>query len=173
MQELLEKIMAILEAQDAKIKALEAQLEASGSDMGTLIDVAYNQADRENYGEFSNKHRGKFEPYLDVMDKLEGGDSFRAIYDKSFDLDDMEGYDEENYVSEVLASVIEMINSLKAIVPPEAQEALEEAEEAIMEAAIEAEPGLIEETEINDSAPDAWTPEDLEKEVLEGPALYK
>jgi len=87
MNEVFEKIMAILEAQDAKIKALEKQIEVYGGGMDTLLDVAYSDKDREIFNDFSGRHRAKFEPYLGIMDKLEGGDSFRAIYDRSLDME--------------------------------------------------------------------------------------
>jgi hypothetical protein len=170
MQEVLTKILAILEAQDAKIKALEAELKAYGDGFGTVLDSVYNQADKEHYGAFSERHRAKFEPYLDIMDKLEGGDSFRAIFDRSMDLGEEEGYEEGAYIEGMLANIIETIESLKSVVPPEAQEALADAEEAIVEAAIEAQGPAepVEEVEIIDPAPDEWSMEDLEKQKLEG-----
>jgi len=176
MQEVFEKIMAILEAQDAKIKALEKQLEACGGGINTLVDVAYNQADRNCFNRFSEKHRTKFEPYIGIMDKLEGGDSFRAIFDRSLDVDSQEGYDEELYVETMLSNIIETINALKEVVPPEAREALEDAEEAIQEAAIENDlsQGLPEvEPEIKDPAPDEWTVEELKKIKPEGRQEYR
>jgi len=175
MQELLEKILAIVEAQDAKIKALEKQIEAFGGGIDTLIETAYNTENNGRYEAFSGRHRAKFEPYLDIMDKLEGGDSFRAIYEKSIDLDSEEGYSEENYVEGMLTNIIETINSLKAVVPPEAREALEDAEEAIVEAAIEAkEPTLFEDdAEIKDPASEEWTVEELERIKPEGRQEYR
>ena len=173
MQEVLEKILSLLEAQDAKIKALEAQLEAYGGGMDTLIECAYSTADNDRYGGFSERHRSKFEPYLEIMDKIEGGDSFRNIYEKSIDFDSEEGYDEDTYVEIMLTNIIETINQLKAVVPPEAQEALEDAEEAIVEAAIGAQEGEIIEDEIRDPAPDEWSTEELEKTKPEGRQIFR
>ena len=133
---ILQQILGVLEAQDAKIKALEAQLEASGVDIGDIVDVLHSKVDGERFEAFSGRHRGKFEPYLDLMDKLEGGDSFRAIYDKSNEFSSEDGYEEDAYIDGVLASVIETIEGLKAVAPPEVQSALEEAEEAVKEAAV-------------------------------------
>lgn len=172
-KEMLEKILAILEAQDAKIKALEAQLEAYGGGVDDLVDTMNNDKDEGLFNEFSDRHRSKFDPYMEILGKLEGEDAFRKIYDESKNLSSTEGYDEETYIGEILAGLVETINSLKAIVPPEAQEALEEAEEAIVDAAIETqETEIIEETEIDDLAPDEWSEEELEKEKLEGHLLF-
>jgi len=55
MNEVFEKIMAILEAQDAKIKALEKQIEVYGGGMDTLLDVAYSDKDREKMCYFIQK----------------------------------------------------------------------------------------------------------------------
>lgn len=185
MQEVLEKILAILEAQDAKIKALEAQLEAYGGGIDTLTQTVFNAADKEHFGAFSDKYRSKFEPYLAIMDKLEGGDAFRAIYDKSVDFTGEEGYEEGAYVDGVLADIVETINALKAVASPEAKPALEAVEQAVTEAAVTAkeeapaqpeptepapEPEVIEETEVDDSAPDEW--KNLEKEKLQGRRLF-
>ena len=173
MKEVLEKILAILEAQDAKIKALEAELEAYTGGTDTLIDTIYQDKDSAWFNEFSGRHRAKFEPYLGLMDKLEGGDSFRAIYEKTKELDGTEGYEEGAFVDEILSNVIATIESLKAVAPPAAQPALEEAQEAIVEAAVEAkEEAPIEEAEIRDPAPDEWTAEELAKAKMEGPRLF-
>ena len=178
MKEVLDKILAILEAQDAKIKALEAELKVYSEGTDTLIDTIYEDKDSQWYNEFSGKHRAKFEPYLGLMDKLEGGDAFRVIYDKTKDLSGTDGYEEDAYIESVLANVIEMIESLKAVTPPEAQPALEEAQEAIVEASIEAQTEekpadqeIIEEK--GDAAPDEWTEDDLAKEKLEGHRLFE
>ena len=183
MQDVLNKILAILEAQDAKIKALEAELKAYTDGTDTLLDTIYMDKDAEYYQGFSDRHRSKFEPYLGIMDKLEGEDAFRKLYNSTNDLSGSEGFDEEAYVSEVLANTIETINSLKAVVPPEAQAALEVAEEAIAEAAVEAqepvveevikEPVVEEEAEIEDSAPDDWSEAELEKEKMEGRRMFE
>jgi hypothetical protein len=174
MQEVLEKILVILEAHDAKIKALEAQIEACGVDTGDIVDVLYGKLDGDRYDAFAGRHRAKFEPYINLMDRLEGGDSFRAIYEKSNELDGEEGYDEEAYINQMLAEVIEIIDSLKSVVPSEAQEALEIAEEAIVEAAAETqEPELFDDAEIKDPAPDEWSEEELEKERLEGRQMFR
>jgi hypothetical protein len=177
MQEVFEKIMAILEAQDAKIKALEKQLEAYGGGVDTLIDVAYSQADKNCFNKFSEKHRAKFEPYVGIMDKLEGGDSFRAIFDRSLDMDEQEGYDEELYVEGMLTNIIETINALKEVLPLEAREALEDAEEAVIEAAAEVDSvnthADIPEPELKDPAPEEWTVEELEKVKPEGRQEYR
>jgi len=170
-KELLEKILAVLEAQDAKIEALEKSLEAMGDPIDTLIDTLYHDKDSEMFNAFSERHRSKFEPYLGVMDKLEGRDSFRALYDRANELDQEEGYNEDSYISDVLASVIETIDGLKAVAPPEAQEALDEAQEAVAEAAIEAQEP--EEAEIKDPALDDWSEEALEKEKLEGRQMFR
>ncbi|MCL2880308.1 MAG: hypothetical protein FWF29_08700 [Treponema sp.] len=173
-KELLEKILAVLQAQDARIKALEAQAETDFDTMSNLVDIIYEDKDSQWYRDFSDKYRSKFEPYLKVMDQLEGGDSLRVIYDKTKDIGGAEGYDEGAYVDSVLASVVEMIDSLKGAVAPEAKEALDDAKEAVVQAAqADKEPELFEETEINDSAPDEWSAKDLEKEKLEGRRLYE
>ena len=170
MQEVFEKIMAILEAQDAKIKALEKQIEAYGGGFDTVLETVYSGADRDRFNAFSEKHSAKFAPYIGIMDKLEGGDSFRAIYERSLDMDGQDGYDEDQYVDGMLANVIETINALKEVVPPEVVPALEQAEAAIQEAAIEndAAEGLPPET-IDD---DEWSVENLSKEKLEGRDIF-
>ena len=156
---ILQQILSVLEAQDAKIKALEAQLEASGADVGDIVDILHGKIDGERFEAFSGLHKAKFDPYLPIMDKLEGGDSFRAIYDKSDEFSGQEGYEEDAYIDGVLASVIETIEGLKAVAPPEAQPALAEAEEAVKEAAIASEG-------------DEWSEEELQNEKLEGPQLF-
>jgi hypothetical protein len=178
MQEVLEKILAILEAQDAKIKSLEAQLEAYGGGLDTLIENAHSGLDGDRFRAFSGKHRAKFEPYLPMMDKMEGGDSFRSIYDSMENMSGEEGYDEDAYVDTMLKSVIETIESLKTVVPAEAIPALEQAEAAIEEAAVtnDTAEGLPAETieeaagegEIKDPAPEEWSVEELEKLKPEG-----
>ena len=173
MQEVLEKILGLLEAQDAKIKALEKQLEVYGNGFSTVLDTVYNDAYAKDLGAFSERHRSKFEPYLDVMDRLDGGDSFKAIYEKALDLNAEDGFDEDAYVDGMLANIIETINSLKSVVPPQAQEALEVAEEAIVTASMEAEGGDQVVLETGEDAPEAWSEEDLKKERLEGPRLFE
>ena len=176
MQETLEKILSILEAQDAKIKALEAQIEAMGGGVDTLIETIYCDKDDQMFNSFSEKHGSKFAPYVDVMDKLEGGNSLRSIYEKTKELDSTEGYTEDAYVDGVLANIIETINSLKAVVPPEAVEALENAEEAIVDAAVANDlgEGLMENAEEADGAdPEEWSEEMLAKEKLEGRAIFE
>ena len=183
MKEVLDKILAILEAQDAKIKALEAELKTYTGASDTLIDTIYADKDADWYNEFSGKHRAKFEPYLGLMDKLEGGDSFRAIYERTKDLSDAEGYDEDTYVNDILAQVVETIEGLKAIVPPEAKPALEEAGEAIKEASVTADvaesptestPEATEgPAEAAETPPDEWSEEELAKEKLKGKRLFE
>jgi len=176
MKDVLDKILALLETQDAKIKALEAELKEYSGLSETLTECIYRDKDAEWFDEFSDKHRSKFEPYLGMMDKLEGGDAFRAIYEKSKGFIGDEGYEEDAYVDSILAKVVEMIESLKAVVPPEAQPALEKAEEAIQEAAVanDAAENLPDEAvEAAADPPDEWSEEALEKEGLEGPQLFK
>ena len=180
-KEILEKILAILEAQDAKIKALEAQVGDQFDYLQEMVQWVYEDKDEGWYNDFAARHKSKFEPYLGVMDKVGGGDTFRAVYDKSKDLmGSMEDYDEDAYVGAVLADIVEVINGLKSVVPPEAQEALEEAQEAVVEASIEAQgpaaasPAAAEPAE---SEGDAWPEEemmkDLEKERSEGREMYR
>jgi hypothetical protein len=173
MHEMLEKILAILEAQDAKIKAMEAQLEACGVDTGDIVDVLYNKLDGERYEAFAGRHKEKFAPYIGLMDKLEGGDSLRAIYDKSNELEGQEGYDEDSYINEMLSNVIETIESLKSVVSPEAQEALEQAKTAVVEAAAETQEQELFEDVVKDPAPDDWSEDALEKEKLEGRQMFR
>jgi len=172
MQDTLQKIMAILEAQGARITALEKQLELYTGGTDTLIDTVYNTNNRERFNSFSDKHRSKFEPYIGIMDKLEGGDSFRAIYEKSFDVDGEEGYNEDTYVDGVLTNIIETIESLKSVVPPEAAQALEQAEAAIQTAAIENDQAEITNEAESTNEDDEWSEENLAKEKLGGVKLF-
>jgi len=169
MQEVLEKIMAILEAQDAKIKALEKQIEAYGGGFDTVLETVYSGADRDRFNAFSEKHSAKFAPYIGIMDKLEGGDSFRAIYERSLDMDNEEGYNEDQYVDGMLTNIIETINALKEVVPAEAVPALEQAEAAIQEAAIEndAAEGLPAE-----AIDEGWSEEDAANAKLQGHPIW-
>jgi len=50
MQDLLEKILTILEVQDAKIKALEKELEAYGGGFETVLETVYDNAYEKDYG---------------------------------------------------------------------------------------------------------------------------
>ena len=72
MKEVLDKILAILEAQDAKIKALEAELKTYGDGFDTVLGTVYQDKDDAWFNEFAGKHQAKFESYLFLMEKLEG-----------------------------------------------------------------------------------------------------
>jgi hypothetical protein len=172
MEEILKKIMAILEAQDAKIKALEAQIEAFTGGFDTVLETVYDDVDGKRFNAFSERHKAKFEPYLAVMDKLEGGDALRTIYDKSNELSGEEGYEEDAYVDKMLAGIIETIDALKAVVPAEAVPALEEAEANIQAAAVENDKGEGLPAETIDAGDEAWSEKELAKEQLEGHRLF-
>lgn len=164
MEEIIKKILAILEAQDAKIKALEAQIEAFTGGFDTVLETVFDEVDGKRFNAFSERHRAKFEPYLGIMDKLEGGDAFRAIYDKSNALEGEEGYEEDAYVDKMLTGIIETIEALKSVVPPEAVPALEEAEANIQAAAVENDKGEGLPPETIDPDEEAWSEKDLENE---------
>jgi hypothetical protein len=172
MEEMFNKILAILEMQDAKIKALEAQIEAYTGGTDALIDIMHGNEDSSRFSAFSERHKEKLEPYIPLMDKIQGGDSMRALYDGAEESSEIEGYDENAYVDQALSGVIETIEALKSIAPPEAEPALEAAQEAVEAAAEANEGGEVYVDEREDPATDEWAEEELEKEKLEGPKLF-
>jgi hypothetical protein len=172
MQEILERIFAVLEAQDAKIKALEAKLKAFTGGFDTVLETIYDDVDGKRFNAFSERHRAKFAPYLGIMDKLEGGDALRAVYDRSNALSGEEGYEEDAYVDKMLAGIIETIEALKSVVPPEAVPALKQAEAAVQAAAVENDKGEGLPPETIDPDEEAWSEDDLAKEQLEGHRFF-
>jgi len=165
-KEVLEKILALLQQQDAEIKALKAALGEKGSLLDELVDLTYQEKNEGWFNDFKNRHGEKFAPYAGLLEKIEGEDPLRSIYNKSVEFMDQEGYDEDAYVDSILASVVEMISQLKEVVPAEAKPALEEAEAKIEEAAIvseQAEP-VVEPAE--EAGDDDWS-EDIAKVKIE------
>ena len=123
MEKLLEQILGVMQAQDAKIKALEAHFEA--------------ETERSAFDSFMERHGSKFEPHLEAI-KLSSADDdpVRTAFEITREYEGQDEYSEDAHVDIILADAIERIEHLKEIVPPEVQPALEEAEESLQEAAI-------------------------------------
>jgi hypothetical protein len=133
-KELLEAILAALEAQKAEIAALKAQIEAHGGDLGDIIDVVYGSNDQSEYDEFKIRHGAKFEPVAETLKVIHGEDfdPVRSAYDGMQETGEV---DEDGYVDSVLAQAVEFLEKVKGVVPPESVPAIEEAEQTVIEAA--------------------------------------
>ena len=140
-KEILEALLAAIEAQKAEIAELRALVEANDGGIDGLLDTLYEQNDQEGYDAFKERHGSKFAPIVNSI-KLINGEDFdpvRSIYDMTGEASEAEGYNEDEFVGAILAEAIETLNKLKAVLPEAAVPAVEEAEQAVQEAAIVAE----------------------------------
>jgi hypothetical protein len=168
-KEVLEAILAALEAQKAEINELRALVKAHDGGIGELIEALYGQHDQEMFGAFQERHGSKFDPVLEIMKAIKGEeyDLTRHVYDTSIQDSENEGYSEDELVDEALKNIVENLNMLKAVVPEAAQPAVEEAEQAVQEAAIVAESAEAGIPEVEAPAAEPPAAESPKEEVIE------
>jgi hypothetical protein len=176
-QEVLQAILAALEAQKAEIAALRAELDSQGGGLGEIKEAIKRAQDEAEYGGFCDRHGEKFAPVAEKLKVLIGGDfdPMRETFESAREASSGEGYNEDEYVDGILADVIQRLDSLKETVP-EAAPVIDAAEEAVQDVAVvnddvsgvpdpQAE-------EAEEDEPELWSEEMLKNEKPEGVKLY-
>jgi hypothetical protein len=177
-KEVLEALLAALEAQKAEIAELRALVEAQGGDLGGLIEIAHRQHDQNEFDAFKERQGSKFDPVLDSLKALHGEDfdPVRNMYDMASEASTGEEYDENSFIDAALADTVEKLNVLKTALPEAALPAIEEAEQEVQEAALIAEStaeespaaeSVIEESVAEQTDANSDSPEDEDKMLQE------
>ena len=122
MEELLEQILGVMQAQDAKIKALEATINAS--------------QEQSAFDAFMERQGGRLSPVSEAMSFIGlGDDPMHEVFDTSQEMSEEDGFEENGFVDSVIENVMERLESIKGIAPAEAVPAIAEAEASLQEAA--------------------------------------
>jgi hypothetical protein len=138
-KELLEAILATMESMQARIEAMEKTMEAAGLSLDSISGSSLDGNEDSEFAGFSTRHGEKLSPYTEFFSAIRGGEDLgRYAYDSAMASSGSEGYSEDGVVDSILADIVGLIEAVKGKIP-EVAPALEAAEQAVAEAAVEKE----------------------------------